>query len=273
MTVGIIGLGLIGGSLGLALTPTNRVVGYDPISAKEALAKGAIQEALSFEETVKAADILILALPLGLIPATIAKCAPLLKKDAVLVDVGSAKGSVCEAMRKHLPQQSVGGHPMAGTEFVGIEHASGDLFQNATFVLTPETPEEEKTAKKVKKLLSALPVKWLEMPAQEHDLTVAYTSHLPYIMSILTARAASSTDLPYLKELMAGGFRDTTRLAAQNPTMGRDLCLTNREAILAAISGARYGLSQLEWMIENQSKMALEMMLEETSHWRQGLSI
>lgn len=274
-TISIIGLGLIGGSLGLALAPHHHILGYDPMKRfmEEALKKGAIHETATFEEAVRQANLLILAAPLGRLVELVEKCAPLMKEGALLLDVGSTKREVCHKMRELLPGRALGGHPMAGSEHVGIAHARAELFEGAAFALTPESPEEQKVAATVKELLKDLPVRWIELSAEEHDQTVAFTSHLPYLLSILAARMGQGAmkELPHLRDLLGPGFRDTTRLASQNPMMGRDLCLSNRESILLGLTQMRYILSQLEWLLENQNRNALAMILEETAAWRVGL--
>lgn len=272
-TISIIGLGLIGGSLGMRLYPHHHILGHDLMkrSMEEAVERKAIHEALSFDDAVAKADLVILAAPLSKIPELVERAAPFLKPGAVLTDVGSTKSKICAAMRTHLkPGQFVGGHPMAGTEHRGIKNAQIDLFDEKTFALTPESPEEEEAAKKVKELFKAIPLTWVSLSADEHDLTVAYTSHLPYLMSVLIARASmgATKNLPHLREMMGSGFKDTTRLAGQNPTLGRDLCLSNNQNLQTAIAQLRYSLSQVEWLLENESRSALELLLEETAGWR-----
>ncbi len=238
--VAVIGLGLIGGSIGLALRKVKaaqQVAGYDLGRGVSDRARriGAIDEHYSsLADTVRGAELVILATPVGAMRVLLQNIAPALSPGAVVTDVASTKAQVINWVEEFLPPtvSFVGGHPMAGKEVSGVEEADASLFQNRIYCLTPTVRTRPAAIKKVCSMIEALGacVRFLE-PA-EHDGQVAGVSHLPFIASIALvntlARSGSWADASLLA---ANGFRDVSRLAAGNPEMYRDICLTNSESI------------------------------------------
>ena len=238
--VAIIGLGLIGGSLGLALRQAHtvqQVVGYDLSKGvgERARKLGAIdQPCASLAEAAHGSELIILATPVGAMQLMLQELSTSASPGAVITDVASTKVQVISWAEEYLPANIyfVGGHPIAGKETSGIEAADASLFKQRVYCLTPTQRTSRAALEKVTSLIDVLGarVRFLEPP--EHDGIVAGVSHLPYIASIaLMQTTALNPAWDDASLLAASGFRDMTRLAAGSPAMHRDICLTNSEAI------------------------------------------
>lgn len=257
----IVGLGLIGGSVGLALRRwseehkvENRkpleVVGFDPnLDHQRAAEKmGAVDRgAWDLAKAAREADVVVLALPVAAMREAMADLAPHLQPGTVVTDTGSTKAQVMEWAREALPQgvHFVGGHPMAG-KTQSIEGAEADLFSGATWCIAPSVSASEEAVRTVLGLVAAAGAEPYFVDPHEHDAYVAGVSHLPFAMSAALMNAVSR-DVSWreMKQLTAGGFRDTTRLASGSPTMHRDILVTNREAVLRWIDAMTASLSEL----------------------------
>ena len=242
--VAVVGLGLIGGSIGLALRQAHaaqQVTGYDLGRgvSEQARRVGAIDQAHSaLADAVRGADLIILATPVGAMRALLQSMATMASPGAVITDVASTKSQVLNWAEEFLPDNIsfVGGHPMAGKEISGVEAADPTLFQNRIYCLTPTKKTSPAALNKVAAMIETLGgrVRFLE-PA-EHDGQVAQVSHLPFIASAaLMTTATESSSWGDSSLLASSGFRDTTRLAAGSPEMYRDICLTNSEAVVRAL--------------------------------------
>ena len=248
----IVGLGLMGGSLGAALKRRGlchrvRGVARRESTLQRAKELGAIDEgSCELDDAVAQADVVVLATPVRATLELIPRLGGLLSSGCVLLDLGSTKSEVVRAMES-LPEhiEPIGGHPMAGKETSGIEALDADLFQGATFVLTPPARTSEGTIALAEGLARALGAQPLFLSPERHDRLVAATSHLPYLTSIaLVAQAAAGSAVdPTLWNLAASGFRDMSRLAASQVDMSLDTLLTNRENILAQLEAltAQFG--------------------------------
>jgi prephenate dehydrogenase len=239
--VAIIGLGLIGGSIGLALhkaTAAQEVTGYD-------LGRGVTDQArklgaidvpyTALADAVRGAELVVLATPIGAMRSLLQNIASVVTPGAVVTDVASTKTQVISWAEEFLPAQVafVGGHPMTGKEQSGVEAADAALFQGRIYCLTPTQRTRPSAINKVSTFVEALGgrVRFLE-PA-EHDGQVAGVSHLPFIASIALMKAVGEgAAWGDASLLAANGFRDMTRLAAGSPEMYRDICLTNHDALL-----------------------------------------
>lgn len=238
--VAILGLGLIGGSLGLALRErglADENAGFDPQPDRGARARerDAITEvAPSPEEAVRGAELVVLAAPVGAIPSLLAAIAPALDPAALVTDTGSVKRRVCAAAAELLPHPArfVGGHPMAGREQQGIEAADPALFAGAVWCLTPDRTTDSIALARVESLVRSLGSAPRVLDADRHDTLVSGISHLPLVAAAaLVATVANDPAGPEALELAAGGFRDTTRVASGNPIMARDIMLANADMI------------------------------------------
>jgi prephenate dehydrogenase len=256
--IAVLGLGLIGGSLGLALQQAGiarQIAGYDsnPDATSRALARGAITHmCITVEEAVQQADMVVLATPILALPELLARIAPVLQPGVLVTDTASTKAQILIWASTLLPANVVfvGGHPMAGSEHSGIEAAEEGLFDGCAYCLTPTaqtTPEAITQLSQIVQRLGAHPI---VLDAERHDRLVAGISHLPFILSSALVQVLSKgEDWEDMKRLAAGGFRDMSRLAAGSPTMYRDICLTNKEAILGWLDALAWQLERVRSLI------------------------
>ena len=253
----IVGMGLMGGSLALALRDhADHVTGIDSCDATRAYARqqGFVDSATDdLFEGVNHADVVILAAPVRVIVEMLQmRIGSYLRSNTLVVDLGSTKQDIVDAMAD-LPigVNAVGGHPMTGKENGGIEESDRALYENRPFVLCPSrrtTPAARLRAISLVETLGALPI---EMEAERHDQIVAGISHLPYLLSatlVATIANQAEQDSAYW-ELAAGGFRDTSRLAASDVTMMGDILSTNTKAVATLLAQFRMQLAMLETML------------------------
>jgi prephenate dehydrogenase len=277
--VAIVGLGLMGGSWGLALKNYGlavRRIGFGRASTvARALAVDAVDEGTDdLGKAVREADLIILAAPVG----AILECIPRLKdaasSKALVTDVGSTKRLICERARETLGDGLLflGGHPLAGKERAGVENADAKLFTNARYVLTPleEGHLEDPRVKAFLSLVSAIGARPHIMDPARHDRAMAFLSHLPQLLSSalasLIAEGGLEARLPV--ELAASGFRDVTRLADSPYSVWRDICLTNLENIQQALEAL---VEKLEFMKRHLSDHELEREFQQASKLREKL--
>ncbi|MDD4562060.1 MAG: prephenate dehydrogenase [Syntrophomonadaceae bacterium] len=232
----IIGLGLIGGSLGLALrgTPSVKTVnGFDtePQTLQQALQIGAIDAGVTLTAGVAEADVIIICVPLRFYASIIEEIKPHLKPGCIVTDVGSTKQPVMQLF-KHMPENiyCVGGHPMAGAEIKGINGADRYLFENAVYVLTPEDNVPRQQLDFLSDLLSATGARIRIMPALLHDQLVATVSHIPHLSAVALVHLTDGREEDLM--MAAGGFRDTTRIASSTPELWEDIIFSNRDILL-----------------------------------------
>jgi prephenate dehydrogenase len=274
MRVAIVGLGLMGGSLALALTGHCReIIGVETDSAARAFAlqHSFIHRTTDFdpEGALAASDLLILATPARTILAQLASITnnqlliPNSQFPITILDLGSTKSEIVAAMQNLPPQfDPLGGHPMCGKETGGIAQADADLFRGKTFVLTPLERTSPKALALAHELINAIGAVPLLLDAETHDAYAAAISHLPYAISVALMRTALATESEALWRMAASGFRDTTRLAASDLTMMTDILLTNRAAVLGSLSRFRAELDSLTAAIESGDPAALRAALE-----------
>ncbi len=238
--VAIIGLGLIGGSIGLALhkaKAAQQVAGYDLGKgiSNQARKIGAIDQPYSsLADAVRGAELIILATPVGAMRSLLQGLSSAATPGAVVTDVASTKTQVISWAEEFLPSSAsfIGGHPMTGKELSGVDSADAALFQGRIYCLTPTPRTRPVAITKASALIEALGARARFLEPAEHDGQVAGVSHLPFLASIaLMNTAAASPAWGDASLLAASGFRDMTRLAAGNPEMYRDICLTNSEAL------------------------------------------
>jgi prephenate dehydrogenase len=273
-TVAIYGLGLMGGSLALALRGKCRHVvgvGRRPEAARKAVDVGAVDSSTcNLAAAAAHADIVVLATPVRDIVATIPLAAEAMRPGALLMDLGSTKREVVAAMDS-VPHEilAVGGHPMCGKEAGGLDSADDTLFRGATFVLTPTartTGEALALATELAEAAGACP---LVLDAERHDRAVAVVSHLPYLLAatLVHAEAQSHLQDPVVQALAATGFRDTTRLASSQVDMMLDILLTNRDAVTRVLNLFEASLADMraalrdpqalrKWMEQAQAERA-----------------
>jgi prephenate dehydrogenase len=251
--VAIIGTGLMGGSLGLALRrahPDLEILGYDsnPAMATGAVERGAITSATERPgDAARGARLVALGVPVDQAPEVLEQLDGAVEPEAVVTDLGSAKARVVEHGSRIFGDRFVGGHPMAGSERHGIEAAEASLFEGAWWILTPTettSPDAYSTMSAVVGSVGAQPV---ALDPQVHDALVARLSHLPQLVaSAIVDVAASAGDREALLGLAAAGFRDVTRIAASNPDMWVAIIRANEAAVLEAVRTLRARLDSLE---------------------------
>lgn len=252
--VSVLGLGLLGGSLCQALRSLPKppvVVGYAhrPSSLNHASELGLADEYTSdLGKAVAGADLVVLASPVGTFESLLRGIAPYLKFGAVVTDVGSTKRTVARLASEILPQgvTFIGGHPMAGGERSGAVHARADLFHNAALILTPRLDANPDHLTSLKALWSNLGSRVMQMTPETHDRLVASVSHLPHA----TAAMLVTLQTPSALELSGGGYRDSTRIAAGDPDLWRDILMDNRDYVRESLLNLREELDTLVKLLE-----------------------
>ncbi|PHS25381.1 MAG: prephenate dehydrogenase [Methylophaga sp.] len=274
----IIGVGLIGGSLSLALKKAGvvaEVVGYSRTASvrDEALQLGVIDYvANSIADAVKGADMVFLAVPMAAMDAVLSELAEHISADAIITDGGSAKTQVVAVAKKRLGDkfhQFVPGHPIAGTEKSGPGAAFAELYQNHRVVLTPVVETDAGALEAVQAMWQSTGAEVFEMNVEHHDDVLAATSHLPHILAFnLVGMLAQRDDCDEVLRYAAGGFKDFSRIASSDAVMWRDICLTNKDAILELLKEYQNGLNQLQQAIENQDGDTLKLVFERAKQAR-----
>ncbi|SEI65166.1 3-phosphoshikimate 1-carboxyvinyltransferase [Allopseudospirillum japonicum] len=266
----IIGLGLIGGSVALALKQAGscqRVLGYDikPDEVEAGLALGVIDEGSAdtsvLPELVRAADIILIAVPVVRIQQVFAQIKPHVSAHTLITDVGSCKSSVYDAacaVWEVYPANLVLGHPIAGSEKSGVRAAKADLFDRHKVILTPVDANPRTAIEQITELWAACGAQVLCMQVKRHDEVLARTSHLPHLLafSLVDTLARQDTSLDIFR-YAAGGFRDFTRIAASDPQMWHDIFLANRDATLEALDEFTQGVAQLRTAVAQADSTAL----------------
>jgi len=267
--VTIIGLGLMGGSLAGGLRPRCRsVVGVArrQESVDVALERGFIDRGtIDREKGLAGADVVVLATPVRVILRQLPAIGPMLPPGCLLVDLGSTKGDIVAAM-EDLPDeiQPLGGHPMCGKETSGIEAADPAIYRGATFVLSPLERTSHQALELGRELARAVGSQPLVLSAERQDFLVGTVSHLPYLMAcamVATADQRTSPD-PAAWKIVAGGYRDTTRVAGSDVTMMTDILLTNREPVLGAIEMFQQQIAELRRLVEEGDEEAMRSALQ-----------
>jgi prephenate dehydrogenase len=278
MLVTIIGLGLIGGSIGLALRqgrePGWEIVGYSrrQETVAIALSLGAIERGENnLKDAVKQADFVIIATPVLTVKEIFSEIAPHLSSGCVVTDTASTKAQVVKWAEEILPLtvDFVGGHPMAGKETYGIQAAEAELFQGCTYCLTSSektSPKSIDTVTGMVKKLGAIP---FFIDAQEHDKLVAGISHLPILLSAaLVSLTTKNPSWSKMSKLAASSYHDLTRLASGNPEVNAHICLSNKEAIVNWIGKFSQELERYRQLVAGRDK-SLEQALTEANKARQ----
>jgi prephenate dehydrogenase len=265
--VTLAGVGLLGGSVGLAvqkLGMAGRVKGLvrREASVAECQRLGVAQETtLDPAAAVSGADLIILGTPVLQMRTLAERIAPFVKRGAVVTDVGSVKGRLVADLEPLFARRGahfVGSHPMAGGERTGPSAARADLFQGAVCVVTPTRNSHARTVGKVEDLWRALGARTLRLPPSAHDLLVARTSHLPHLMASALATFVLDPAAPEAQPLLcATGFRDTTRVASGSPEMWRDIVLENRDNLLGVMDALQKDVDEIRKLVRQGDPAAL----------------
>ena len=280
--VAIVGLGLIGGSVGLAvqqMLPGMTTTGWDADAdvRQRAAGRRLVGEVCdTVAEAVRGADLVILCVPVGAMRYAAEAIAPHLEPGTIVSDVGSCKGTMFRDVRPHLPDgvHMVPAHPVAGTEHSGPEAGFTELFEGRWCVLTPADEADAGVVERVAKLWRQCKMSVEVMDAAHHDQVMAITSHLPHLISYTIVGTANDLEDDLKKEVFkfsAGGFRDFTRIAASDPVMWRDIFLKNRVAVLELLGRFTEDLAALQRAIRRGEGEALEDHFTRTRDIRRGV--
>ncbi|HJN36606.1 MAG: prephenate/arogenate dehydrogenase [Prochlorococcus sp.] len=272
--VGVVGLGLIGGSLGLDLQQLGwRVNGlvHRSLTAERAMARGLVDEVSLDPKSLSNCELILLALPLQQLLNPDPALVDALPRNAVVTDVGSVKAPVLEIWRDLHPR-FVASHPMAGTAEAGVDAGFQGLFAGRPWVATPETQTEPEALETVHQLAVSLGSDWFTAEASIHDQAVALISHLPVLVSAALLRVLGEERDPAVRDLAMGlassGFADTTRVGGGNPLLGTAMAATNTAAVLRGLAAYRWSLEQLEEAVLAGNWSQLQAELERTQALR-----
>ena len=269
-TVGIFGLGLMGGSLAMSLKgKCARIIGFDPHLPTLELALS--QQIVDYADNdpanllsgasaqSKHVDLIILASPIPAILTLLEQLSTLTSNPCIVMDLGSTKKLILESMSR-LPDNfnPIGGHPICGKEKLGLENADADLYQNAPFVITPLERTTQHALRITRQLITAIGAHPIEMTAKEHDRILAFTSHLPFLISSALAHSTPQEFAP----LVGPGFRSTSRLAGTPSHMMMGILKSNRDNLLSAIQTFSASLYEIESALQDENYPALENTLD-----------
>jgi prephenate dehydrogenase len=257
----IIGVGMIGASLALALKQAravNHVVGCgrNQLNLQKGVDLGVIDSyTASIAEAASSADVVVLATPLGAMKQVFEQIADIISEYTVITDTGSAKGSVIKVAQTVLGDkisQFVPGHPIAGAEKSGVEAGLADLYQNRRVIITPLESTDPEAVAKIESMWQACGASIEYLGVEHHDKVLAATSHLPHMLAYgLVNYLSGLNDHDEIFKYAAGGFRDFTRIASSDPVMWRDVCISNGEALLTLIEGYKNELDQVSVAIRD----------------------
>ncbi len=273
--VAIVGVGLIGGSIGLALRQrklAKKVMGIGRTASvlKRAEQLGAIDAGVTDLATgVADADLVVVCTPVDSIAPQVIEIAALCRASAVVTDAGSTKLSIVKAIESHTPRpRFIGSHPLAGSEKSGVEHAQADLFNGRVTLVTPTRKTAASDVEAVCNFWAALGSLVMQMSPVAHDRALANTSHLPHLLASVLAASTARQDLP----LVAGGWRDTTRVAAGDAGLWRQILLDNGDNVLKSLTHFEKKLAAFRGAIEQRNGSRLEKLLRDAIEIRSAVT-
>ncbi len=272
--VTIVGVGLIGGSIGKAVRENRvarEVVGFSKrqSSLSNALKNGAIDKGSSdVKRAVSNADLVILSTPVKTIINMFSQINPHLKRGCIITDVGSTKGPIVEAAKKlSNPANFIGSHPLTGSEKKGVAFASAQLFQRSNCIITPTDKTSRQVQEKVRRFWSRLGATVKSMTPLEHDQVLASISHLPHLLAYALMEAVPKEHLLFAST----GFKDTTRIAASTPEMWSDICLTNSTNLVKSLDKLAEVLGTLRRYIDFDNEKELVSFFKTSKEKRDGI--
>lgn len=269
--IAIVGVGLIGGSIGLELKRkrlANQVIGISFHKASIALAKkrGAIDIGSLDFGVLKDADLVILATPVFTILELAPQISKVIKKDCIVTDVGSTKEEIVSNLEKIFPN-FIGSHPLAGSQKRSISNAKKGLFKKSLVILTPTKKTKPAIVNKIEQFWAKLGATVTKLEPSVHDLTLAYTSHLAHVAAFSLIGSIPEKSLAY----SASGLKDTTRIALSNSRLWADIFLSNRENIVKSIAALELNLNRIKSAIKNNKKTLLIKLLKKSQLKREQL--
>lgn len=275
--LGIVGVGLLGGSLGLALksrAPDIHITGIGRSEERlaEALRRGAIdQYALGSAVIAPPLDALVICTPVRLVPAALRTALPSLAPQALVTDVGSTKAGLvrqCEELAEDAVW-FIGSHPIAGSHKTGVQAAKANLFHNKVCVVTATSRSHPPALEAITGLWRFLGMKVIHMDPGEHDRFLAFSSHLPHIAAAALCHAAMGKGKP-IEALLGKGFRDTTRVAGGDPGLWLDICMENRESLRDSLLVLRRWITDFLSWLDRGDEAAILQFLTEAQKWKKN---
>lgn len=280
LTVGFIGLGLIGGSIAKGFRfkhPDMKIMAYNRSmnSLLSALEDKTIDIILDeIDERITECDYIFLCTPVSLNEMYLGKIKPFINKDAIITDVGSVKGNIHKAViRLGLEKNFIGGHPMAGSEKSGYANSNDHLIENAYYVITPTPSSPQNKIDELTGLVKDIGGIPLIMDYKTHDYVVAGISHLPHLIaaSLVNLVKDKDTDNQLMKQVAAGGFKDITRIASSSPEMWQQICLENKENVASILGDYIDELKQIKAEVEASSDNAIYELFSSSREYRDSL--
>lgn len=273
----IIGLGLLGGSLAMALKKNRvpvKIVGTSrrASTVRKALKRRIVDEGiLDHKRSVIDSDVIFICTPISRIIPTLKEISPSLKAGAIVTDIGSTKARIVKEGERIIPKSAyfVGGHPMAGTEHAGLDAAMPSLFEGRPYIITPTPRTNNGAVSAIEGLVKKLKVRLIKMSPEKQDILVAGISHLPLLVAASLVNTIAS--MPQKKEfasVASSGFRDSTRVASGDPALGADIFTTNKKAVLKMLSLFKKELSRLENDVKKGSRGGILKDLSKAKKFR-----
>lgn len=280
ITVGFIGLGLIGGSVARAMKKFRSdcylmAYSHSTDTLKEAIQEGIIDVALSERDPrFSECDYIFLCAPVGANLTYLPFLKEVVKPSCIITDVGSVKGEIHrEVQRLGMIRNFIGGHPMAGSEKTGFSNSTDYLLENAYYIITPEAEIEISVLSDFVELIQSLKAIPMVLTYEEHDYVTASVSHLPHIAAAALVNTMQSLDTPeeYMKMIAAGGFKDITRIASSSPVMWQQICTANQEQVSKVLDAYIRALVQAKYLIDHQKDAEILEMFETAKNYRDSL--
>ncbi|MCX2717764.1 prephenate dehydrogenase [Helicobacter sp. MIT 21-1697] len=276
MNIGIIGLGLMGGSMGLALKEVehiqdkhiNRILGYDKnaLHSQQALNLGLVDECVALNEIWRC-DVIFLSVPVDGIVELVSSIKPKdINENTTIIDVGGAKVQILSHIPSWLRHHFVGAHPMCGTEFFGPKAAFGELYKNNIVILTDLEQSGAYQAEIAKDIFISIGMKILKMDAHSHDKHIALISHMPHILSYALANATLAQEDPQtILALVGGGFRSMSRISKSSPLMWKDVFKQNKDNVLEAMAHFQAKFNEAKELLEREDWEGLELFMAQAN--------
>lgn len=271
----ILGPGLLGASLALALKERALCQRVHAWSRREETRTQAGQSSWCdtvFDDPARScegSDFVVICTPVQTIPPLLGEIAPVLSPETLVTDVGSTKSEICDRARE-IGANFIGSHPMAGSERTGMSHARADLFEAAACILTPTTSTDPAQLARLRLLWEAIGMRVVTLSPEKHDEIVAHISHLPHLLASSLCGYLASKDASW-KDLAGGGLRDTTRVAAGDPSLWQQILEQNREQVFQAIEGFQSELESLKVALQEKDATALTGLLNQGKRFRDTL--
>jgi prephenate dehydrogenase len=279
MKVTIIGLGLIGGSIGLRMKNSGlapAVIGIDKNAenSQKAIELGLVDEVQSLSEGINAADVVIVAIPVDQTIVILPQLLDSIRPDAVVLDMGSTKGELCKSIEGHINRKSfVATHPIAGTENSGPEAAFDTLFQNKTGILCDVEKSSKAAVELAREVYTELGMRIIEMDSQSHDLHIAYVSHLSHISSFVLGQTVLEIekDEKSIFNMAGSGFASTVRLAKSSPNMWSPIFAQNKKHISKSLSTYIENLQKFKALIDDENVEGMNEVMKNANQIRKVL--